>query len=121
MLTLAINKATIRLVVINQQGYASDSAKEGVPLMIDRLDTFRLAPTNHSTGIDVVKLPESCLIPDPRINRMVCGAVKGFRHQIGFSSPDSSPDDVKIAVWMDFKEGVPKSHEFLVGGGYKRK
>ena len=47
---------------------------------------------------------------------MMSGSVESFRHELGFSTPESSPDAVTVALWMEFKGNDAKGFEFLVGG-----
>jgi hypothetical protein len=115
-LTLAINKNNGRALVINQEGSSSDLAVEGVPLRVDRKNPFKFTPTTVDNSSEVKILDKSATIPAPRINAMMTGPPESFRHEIGFTDPDYAPTTNVVALWLDYKDGFPRMHEFLVGG-----
>ena len=47
---------------------------------------------------------------------MLTQSIEALRVSTGFADPDSSPEAVEIALWLENKHGVPRSHKFLIGG-----
>ena len=114
-LTVAICKDTGKLVLLNQQGAMASEAVTGTLLIIDSANPFALQPI--SSGLEVKVLPLTEALPSSRIQAMMAGPPEAFRAEIGFSNPESAPAQPTIALWLAVREdGVPKTHEFLVGG-----
>ena len=115
-LTVVMDKDTGQLVFLNREGYIPNSAVDGVPLMVNRKNPYHMAPTSLSNGAEVIPLKSSHLLPDQRISRMSTGQIESFRNKIGFTDTEVVPDELTIALWVEYSEGEYKGHEFIVGG-----
>ena len=114
--TLAISKDNGRFIAINMAGEVASQPRKGVRLMIDKKDPFRIAPTSRSRGLVVNVLSLDKILPIPRVRQMKTGPIEQFRAEIGFADPFLGPTSATVAVWTECTAGVPRSHEFLVGG-----
>ena len=54
-------------------------------------------------------------IPPPRVVAMMTESVETFRVSTGFAG-QSGPDNLTVAVWLEKYRGVPRMHEYLLGG-----
>ena len=115
-LTLAIQKTSGQPVFLNTEGFVAHAAIDGIPIMVDRKNPFRLKPTGEGSGVAVTALDESYLIPDQRIEGMRTGPVETFRHQAGFTDPVTKPDSLVVALWFEFEGGEYQTHEFIAAG-----
>ena len=79
--TLIIKKSTGQVAFIHKGGGVSQDAPEGARVVVDRRNPHTFATT--AAGADVIRLEEKYLIPDARLNSMVCGALESFRTKIG--------------------------------------
>ena len=75
-----------------------------------------MLPTTASSGVEVMPLEPSCLLPDGRISRLIVGQVESYRAKAGFSDPDLKPQKTTVALWCQMNGLEYKSHEFIVGG-----
>ena len=115
-MTLAIRKESGRPVNINNEGFLSDYAVSWVNLKIDRKDPFKLVPVDDESSVDVEVIDSSVCIPSDRLEAMKTGPVEQFRHSIGFTDPASIPEGITVAVWLQYRNGAPRLHEFILGG-----
>ena len=117
-LTYAIKKENGRALIVDQDGATSDEATEGVPIRVDRGNPFKLSSTPLSSSAEVRPLPRAALMPTPRIQAMMTGPPEVYRDEIGFTDPMFLPKKTTIAMWLEYKDGSPRLHKFIVGGNY---
>ena len=115
-LTLAIRKESGRLVVVNGDGHLAEESPAGCSLKFDRREPFKLKPASADSAVDIIILDSSHSIPSPRIQSMLTGTQEAFRVDLGFTDPDYAPTTTTLALWLEYKSGAPRSHEFLAGG-----
>ena len=114
--TLAIRRESGRLVFINQSKLISDKCPENVKVLVNRWDPLSLtiASGEHSVGVQAVDM--KCEVPDPRVLSMITGAPEEFRVGVGYTDPEFTPSSTSLALWLNFKNGAPRTYEILVGG-----
>ena len=114
--TLVICGETGRLLAINQKGETLSEPSKNVSFRIDRKDPFKAEYTSLVTSAPVTLLSKEMYMPMTKIRRMMMGPVEQFRAEIGFCNPEETPETTTIAIWMMFKAGAPKFHEFIAAG-----
>ena len=115
-LILAIKEVNGRALVVNQEGATSKVAADGIPLRIDGKNPSKLTTTLLASSAEVKVLPRTALTPSPRIQAMLTGPPEDFQDTIGFTDPTYMPQNTKVAMLLEYKDGSPRLHKFLIGG-----
>ena len=79
--TLVIKKSTGQVAFVHKGGGVSQEAPEGARVLVDRKNPFIFEATG--AGAEVTRLGDEFLIPDGRLNGMVCGSLESYRAKIG--------------------------------------
>ena len=111
---LILSKNSGRPKVLDEKGWYSSSAMRGVPLYMNIKDPFIQAPVPESLKVLVDPLPQELLVPAPKLARITFNAIEEFRVTTGFAT--DPPEVVTAAIFMEFHQGLPRSHELIVGG-----
>ena len=112
---LALRKEAGRIAFIDNKGFLSKTCPEDATVFVDKHDAYKLAVVAPQNSVPVVRLPSSRSLPYPRIQAMTMPSVEGFRVASGFAHNESL-SSLQLAIWMENKGGVPRSHEFLAAG-----
>ena len=112
--SLAIRKETGAAVFIAKDGSILKNCPEEGLLLVDKQDPYKLTSVSQQNGVTVVRMPAEKMLSTPKILSLLKLSVESFRIATGFAADDT--DDLTIAVWMETKNGLPRGHEFLVGG-----
>ena len=116
--TVAIRKGSGEPLIINQEGLVATEAAEGVPIKVSRHDPHSLSMVEADMAADVEALDPAVRMPLNRLKEMLTGPVEYFRHGIGFTDKDTKPTKLTAALWLEYREGSPRLHEFILEGNH---
>lgn len=114
--TLVFNSDNGRFLAVNPHGEVSSEPSQEAMLFIDRQDPFKIVPTSVIRGWLVNILGDEQMVPRMRLQQMQTGPVEQFRAEIGFGNVEDGPMETTVAAWTEFKSGIPRVHELIVGG-----
>ena len=117
--TMSINYTTLSLIrptgevkYVLPDGSIAEIKPEG-PVCVDRFDPFQLVPVIPSRAAEVTLLPSAARLTPGIIEEMMSGAAQQFRAKMGLNDQMEIPT---AALWIEFRDGVPKRHQFLMAG-----
>ena len=98
---------------VNTEGLVTYTATEDTPIRIDKINPFQVLSVDEENSIEVYILPKTAEIPRKRIEYMISGPVEQFRSKTKLTDAGKTP---VVGLWLEFRDGAPKRHEFIVGG-----
>ena len=110
--TACVMKETGSLNFINHDKNHRLLPWKDVPVMMNRHNPFKQLPADASAAVEVKLHGDDALLTQGRIRSMLTGPPEDFRARIGLYDEGS----VTVALWLEFKRGVTKRFEFMLGG-----
>ena len=111
--TLAIAQEIGKLVFMNPAGIQVEQVPEDVEVRVDRSHPFAMVSAEENTSTTVERIPTSMRLSERRLGSMKAGPPEKFRSKIGLSD---ATETLTVALWLEYRKGAPRRHEFLVGG-----
>ena len=114
IITLAIQRKSGKAIFINKDGLVANETLLGPVIVIDEKDPYavRYCSDGHLVSI----LDPLCEIPMTKMITMIVGQVENYRAEIGLADTFLAPSKLTAAMWINFRQGMPQGHEFLLGG-----
>ena len=112
--SLTLERDTGKIVLIDADNNPRDVVPNGVDVKLDRRNPFRQAPVEATSSVDVVKLPSKMLLNKQSLKGVLTGPPEKFRSEVKLLD---STKRLTVALWLEFRSGALKKHEFLVVPG----